>query len=691
MQTKKQIIKLLKKEGPLTADQVVAKLQTKKLRPENIIKALALLEEEGQISHDPATGYAVITPEQALTGQFIANPKGFGFVSLPSGDVFVGRRFVGGAMHKDTVRVRLKKKKGTLEAEVKEIVKRAHKEIIGRFEQHRRFGIVTPVEKRLFYDFVVPPEYYLEAKTGDIVQLEIARYPVDEQMPEGRVVKVIGAETAPGIDISTIVLAHNWPTTFSSAALAQAEQAVSLSQVDLAKRRDLRDLYTVTIDGLDAKDFDDAISLRIDERGYFQLGVHIADVSHFVPFNSALDNEAYERATSMYLPDRVIPMLPPRLSNDICSLKPRVDRLAFTVLMEINPDGDVENYWLGESIIKSNARLTYEEVDLHFKEGLFKDPELEKLIFAASLLSQLLEKKRLARGSLNFETVEPKIVLDEQGEPVAVKIREKTPATQLIEETMILTNEVVAGFMLKKEAPMIYRVHDRPDPEAVFAMSKLIRRMGFTKGLDQAHPRAFQALIDFVHNRPEKILVNTLLLRAMSQAKYSPALIPHFGLAAEHYCHFTSPIRRYPDLVVHRLLKAVLKDQLEQPEIQTLINQLDELAEHCSRQEREAEAAEREAVEVKMAKYMLRHVGEEFTAVISGVTNFGLFVELDNTAEGLVPLRDLRDDYYRYDPDEYLLRGERSGKTYRLGQQVRVKLVNVSVANRQLDFVLVPR
>jgi len=691
MKATKAVLKLLKKEAPLTASEVVAKLADKQLKAENIVKALALLEEEGQISHDPVKGYAVISPEQALIGQFIANPKGFGFVSLPTGDVFVARRFIGGAMHQDTVKVSLKKRKGALEAEVKQVLKRAHTTVIGRFEQHRRFAVVVPVEKRLIYDFIVPPDFYGEAKTGDIVQIEITRYPTDEQMPEGKVVKVIGAETAHGIDISTIVLAHNWPTTFSETALNQAEAAVALTQVGLDKRRDLRQMFTVTIDGLDAKDFDDAISVSIDERGYFNLAVHIADVSHFIPLNSVLDKEAKERATSVYLPDRVLPMLPPRLSNDICSLKPLVDRLTFSVLMEVNPDGEVENFWLGETVINSNARLTYEEVDLHLKEGFFKEPELEQLILAAFLLSQVLEKKRLARGSLNFEIVEPKIVLDAEGEPVAIKIREKRPATQLIEEIMILTNEVVAGYMLKQDAPMLYRVHDRPDPDAVYTMGKLIKKLGFTKGLEGAHPRTFQALIDFVHNRPEKILVNSLLLRAMSQAKYAPVLIPHFGLAAEHYCHFTSPIRRYPDLIVHRLLKAVLKGELEKAETQLLISQLDELAEHCSRQEREAEALEREAVEVKMAKYMLRHVGDEFLGVISGVTSFGFFVELDNTAEGLVPIRELKDDYYRYDPEAYLLRGERKGKTYQLGQQVKVKLVNVSVANRQLDFTLVSR
>lgn len=689
MQATKRVLNLLKKESPLTATEIVARLQGKRLKPENIVRALALLEEEGKISHDAVKGYAVVTAEQALIGRFMANPKGFGFVALPSGDVFVGRRFIGTAMHNDIVRVSLKKKKGTVEAEIKQVLERAHTHIIGRFEQHRRFGVVVPVEKRIFYDFVIHPSFYGQAKTGDIVQIEITRFPSDDQMPEGKVVKVIGEETAPGIDIDTIVLAHNWPTTFSAAALAEAEEAALLATANLNERRDLRNLFAVTIDGLDAKDFDDAISVSIDEQGYFHLGVHIADVSHFVPFNSALDIEARQRATSIYLPDRVIPMLPPRLSNDICSLKPLVDRLAFSVLMDINPDGEVENYWLGETIINSKARLTYEEVDLHFKEGVFKEPELEKLILAALLLSQLLEKKRLARGSLNFETVEPKIVLDEQGNPVAVKIREKTPATQLIEETMILSNEIVAGFMLKQEAPMIYRVHDRPDPEAVFTMGKLIKKLGFTQGLGEAHPRTFQALIDFVHNRPEKILVNTLLLRAMSRAKYAPVLLPHFGLAAEHYSHFTSPIRRYPDLIVHRLLKAVIKGELAKPQIQELVSQLDEFSEHCSRQEREAEAVEREAVEVKMAKYMLKHVGDQFDAVISGVTNFGLFVELDNTAEGLVHIRDLKDDFYRYDPEEYLLRGERRGKTYRLGQKVKVKLVNVSVTNRRLDFVLI--
>jgi len=696
MQLTKNVLRQLKREPmrSFSVEEIFSLIPGRGTARESVVRALAILEDEGKITHDKGAGYRFASPEDALSGVFQANRKGYGFVALPDGDVFIPASKVNGAMHRDTVRVRLNRRGGpgdTREGQIVEVLTRANETIIGRFARRRHVAAVVPVNDRIFYEFTISPKDFAAADTGDIVEIKVERWPFDDQMPRARVLRVIGRDTAPGMDITMIVMAHNWPDRFSDEALAAAKNApATVSEADIRERRDLRGVFTVTIDGLDAKDFDDALSLEIDERGHFKLGVHIADVSHYVRTGSALDRDAALRTTSVYLPDRVIPMLPHELSTGICSLNPRVDRLAFSIIMDLDPDGEVTGYEIASTVIQSDARLTYEEVDRHLIKGGFKEARTGNFLRALQLLSEVLGKKRLARGSLNFETIEPKLVLDENGRPLEILIRERTAATQMIEETMILANETVAEFMLGRQAPMLFRVHDRPDPDAVFGITKLIGDLGYPmQTLDKAHPRTFQALIDFAHNRPERLLINSLLLRAMSRAKYSPALVPHFGLAAPHYSHFTSPIRRYPDLIVHRLVKATLAGNLDEPALVSLADELDSLAEYCSIQEREAEAASREAVDVKVAEFMKDKVGEDYTAVITGVTHYGLFVVLENTAEGLVHVRTLTGDYYRFEADRYLLRGERSGRVYRLGQTVNVELVKVSVPQRQLDFIIV--
>lgn len=696
MQLTKKILREFKKtpERTLDVDAVFKGVSTRGLSRADVVRALRVLEDEGRIAHAKDSGYRLATAPDALTGVWRASRRGHGFVSLPDADVRVAATKTLGAMHGDTVTVRLSGRRGPGESRSGQIVKvvaRANERVIGRFERHRRFGTVVPANDRIAYEFTIHPDAFADAESGDIVEIEVSKWPFEERLPEGKVLRVIGQDTAPGMDITMILLAHKWPEEFTEATLTEAERTpTTVDKADARERLDLRDDFTVTIDGLDAKDFDDAVSLTVDDDGHFKLVVHIADVSHYVKPGSAIDADARLRTTSVYVPDRVVPMLPPTLSNGICSLNPQVDRLTFSVIMDIDPAGEVVGHQIVESAIRSDFRLTYEEVDRHIAKGFFEEPQLERLIHAMELLSRVLEQKRLARGSLNFETVEPKLLLDEDGTPLEVLIRERTPATRMIEETMILTNETVAEFMLTREAPMVYRIHDRPDPDAVFAITKLVDELGYPiKPLTRAHPRTFQALIEYAHNQPERLLINSLMLRAMSRAKYSPRLVPHFGLAAPHYCHFTSPIRRYPDLLVHRLVKAVLNEELEETSTVALIEELDELTEHCSRQEREAEAADREAIGMKLTEYMVDKVGEEYTAVVTGVTNFGLFVALENTAEGLVHIKSLSDDYYRFESERYLLRGDRTNNIYRLGQSVRVKLVGASVTKRELDFIVV--
>lgn len=628
---------------------------------------------------------------KALTGVISCSSRGSGFVSTPLGDVFIPPEAMRGAWHKDEVTVELREKRRgpgkSLAGVVTAVKRRAYKRIVGTLEKDKRLALVRPANKRLNNLVQVSLNALGGAESGDVVVVEITRYASAREGAQGKVAKVLGNVAEPGVDIDTIVYSHELPVEFSAAALREAA-TVAAEKVDVAVGfHDLRQLYTVTIDGLDAKDFDDAVSLQATEDGHFNLWVHIANVSHYVKVGSPIDKDALERGTSVYLPDRVIPMLPEELSNDLCSLKPDVDRLAMTVFMRVDAGGDVVEHEIFESVIRSDARLTYEEVDARLSDHNFTSETLAQLLLTLELLSQVLSKKRISRGSLEFETVEPKIILNEEKWPVEVLIRERTPATQIIEEAMILTNETVASDMMSAGVPMIYRVHDKPDPEAVAAMSTLIRQLGYPiLTLEDAHPRTFQALIEWAHQRPEKLLINSLLLRAMSKAKYAAKWQEHFGLASEHYTHFTSPIRRYPDLIVHRLVKAKAAAAHGSPEKPSWVERLPELAEHCSVREREAQGAERESVDAKMAQFMLGRVGEEFDAVISGVTSFGLFVELENSAEGLVLAAKLKDDYYRFEAERYLMRGERTGKVYRLGQSIRVRLVDVSVAKRELDF-----
>lgn len=631
---------------------------------------------------------------KTLRGIVSCSSRGSGFVSTPLGDIFIPPEFMRGAWHKDEVTVELREKRrgpGKTRCGVITSVKhRAYKSIVGIVEREKHFALVRPANKRLINVVRVPLTALVGAQSGDVAVVEITRYASAREPAQGKVTKVLGNVQQPGVDIDTIVYSHELPTEFSSAALAEAASVAAEKVSVRPGHQDLRQLYTVTIDGLDAKDFDDAVSLQATEDGHFNLWVHIANVSHYVKVGSPIDKDALLRGTSVYLPDRVIPMLPEELSNDLCSLKPDVDRLAMTVFMRVDAGGDVVEHEIFESVIRSDARLTYEEVDARLADHDFASETLAQLLLTLELLSQVLSKKRISRGSLEFETVEPKIILNEEKWPVEVLIRERTSATQIIEEAMILTNETVARDMMSAGVPMIYRVHDKPDPDAVAAMSTLIRQLGYPiRTLEDAHPRTFQALIDWAHKRPEKLLINSLLLRAMSKAKYAAKWQEHFGLASEHYTHFTSPIRRYPDLIVHRLVKVKAAAAQGSREMPSWTRELPELAEYCSAREREAQGAERESVDAKMAQFMLGRVGEEFDAVISGVTSFGLFVELENSAEGLVLAAKMKDDYYRFEAERYLMRGERTGKVYRLGQSVRVRLVDVSVAKRELDFEIV--
>ncbi len=687
-----EIINLMrdKKYRPLNLPEIAGKLGKSNFI--SIQETLNQLENKGEIVKTKKDKYNLPERANVVVGRLQTNRRGYGFVSAEAHDIYVSKFNMCGALHKDRVMVRLigrRYKDGNVEGKVIKILERANNKIVGKFVIKNKTAYVFPTDKKIFCRIVIPPKLTLGAKNNQLVVCEIEQWSLKKRPTRGRVIEVLGDTSAKNVEIEVVIREHNLPTSFSPTVSKECESiSDTVLAEDISNRKDYRDMFTVTIDGLDAKDFDDAISICKDGSN-FNLIVHIADVSHYFGVDTALGEEARERGNSVYLVDRVIPMLPPKLSNGICSLNPKVDRLSFSVEMVIDTTGEVKDFGISEGVIRSDVRLTYKEVDEQIKRGKFEDKKVGKLINDLRELSDILEARRLKRGSLNFETIEPKILLDENSKPFDVIIRERTIATELIEETMILTNEVVAGFMYHQEAPMIYRVHEEPDYEVLMQLEELLKELGYSVKGKINHPKNLQKILAFAHKRPEKLLINSLLLRSMKRARYYPECVPHFGLASPHYTHFTSPIRRYSDLVVHRFVKGVLKSQLKGKQLIKLTDKLYDICEHISIREREAEDAERETVNIKLCELMSEHVGEVFKGTITGVAQYGLFVQLENSVEGLVHVKFLNDDFYTYDSEHFLLRGERLGKIYRLGERIMVKLISVDVRERRIDFVVV--
>jgi ribonuclease R len=621
--------------------------------------------------------------------------RGYGFVSAQDGDFYVSARDTNGAMHGDTVALRPDVKRGGQgrSGVVVRVLERAVTQVVGRFEKHGVIGIVIPADRRIRNDIFIANNAIGEATTGDIVVARIIGYPSRNHAAQGVIDEIVGREGDAGIEIEITIREHGLRTEFPDDVL-EAAAAIRLDAdtalADDPLRRDVRDRFTFTIDPVDARDFDDAISIDFID-GLTRLGVHIADVSHYVPWDSVIDEEARLRATSVYLVDRVLPMLPEKLSNEICSLNPDEDRLSFSVDMFLDKDGTVVSAEFFPSVMRSDRRLDYGLVQRMLEgEEPFGDAETERALRDFARVAAKLTERRLARGGLDFETVEAKVRLAEDGTPLEVIVRERTQATMMIEEAMIAANEAVARHMRDAEAPMVYRIHENPDPDALGHIAVVLKEFDYPiKDVHGADPATFQRIIKFAHDRPEKRLINSLLLRALERARYVDFLAPHFGLASKAYCHFTSPIRRYPDLIVHRLLRAQLAGTLESdPHAVRMVPELEWLAEHSSTMEREAEMAENDSVRFKLCQLMAEHVGEEFDAVVTGVQNFGAFVQLDNTAEGLVHIDSLRDDRYQFEPQRFALVGADRGRIIRLGMPVRVRLVSVAVSDSRMDFEL---
>ena len=672
--------------------------------------ALVQLAEAGLIRRDKRNTFGHAQIPNTVRGQLDVSPQGYGFLRTDEGDleVLIPPRYLGTALAGDTVEVALfapnKKaegRRGPREGEVTQVLERGRSLIVGTVERVRKAFFVIPDDRRLSANVMIASDGRGRAAEGDKVVVEIESWGRGHPHPQGKVVEVLGKAGEVLAELKSVQRAYQLPSSFPPEVMLEAQQlTAAIPPTEIHRRLDLRNLVCFTIDPEDARDFDDAVSLEPLPNGNMRLGVHIADVSSYVREGNQLDREALRRGTSVYLPSLVIPMLPEQLSNVICSLQPDQDRLAFSVLMEVTPRGIVKSHEIRETVIHSRKRFTYEQVEdiLTAAEGRAPQPSdgsLESILLRMQALSAALTKKRMREGSIDFETAEARFRFDAEGKPVEIVKKVRLRSHRLVEEFMLLANQVVAthiGFSRKEEhpKPFIYRVHESPDPEKIRELASFVRQFGYSLNIDSGvSSKALQRLLDQVRGTEVENVINEVALRSMAKAIYSERNIGHYGLGFAYYAHFTSPIRRYPDLVIHRLLKEYGKN-VPAERRQELLRRLPTIAKQSSDRERVAMEAEREAVKVMQVEFLKRHVGDEFGGVISGVTRYGIFVELsDLLADGMIHVRDMEDDYYVYDETKYALVGRYSGNRYRLGDSVQVKVVRVNPEERQIDLQII--
>ncbi|TYS10240.1 ribonuclease R [Bacillus subtilis] len=700
-----KLLSFMKEEAykPLTVQELEEMLNiTEAEEFKELVKALVALEEKGLIVRTRSDRYGIPEKMNLIKGKISAHAKGFAFL-LPEdtslSDVFIPPNELNTAMNGDIVMVRLNSQSNGSKQEgtVIRILERAIQRVVGTYTETRNFGFVIPDDKKITSDIFIPKNGKNGAAEGHKVVVKLTSYPEGRMNAEGEIETILGHKNDPGIDILSVIHKHGLPGEFPADAMEQASSTPdTIDEKDLKDRRDLRDQVIVTIDGADAKDLDDAVTVTKLDDGSYKLGVHIADVSHYVTENSPIDKEAIERGTSVYLVDRVIPMIPHRLSNGICSLNPKVDRLTLSCEMTINSQGQVTEHEIFQSVIKTTERMTYSDVnqilvddDEELKQKyeplvpMFKDMER---------LAQILRDKRMNRGAVDFDFKEAKVLVDDEGAVKDVVIRERSVAEKLIEEFMLVANETVAEHFHWMNVPFIYRIHEEPNAEKLQKFLEFVTTFGYVvKGTSgDIHPRALQSILDAVRDKPEETVVSTVMLRSMKQAKYDPQSLGHFGLSTEFYTHFTSPIRRYPDLIVHRLIRTYLiNGKVDEATQEKWAERLPDIAEHTSTMERRAVDAERETDDLKKAEFMIDKIGEEFDGMISSVTNFGMFVELPNTIEGLVHVSFMTDDYYRFDEQHFAMIGERTGNVFRIGDEITVKVVDVNKDERNIDFEIV--
>lgn len=688
---------------PMKEKEMAMLLQVKKEDKDAFHQVIDALLSEGRIMLT-SKGKIMKGDGSVLVGTFIANSKGFGFVEVEGRqeDLFIPADCTGGAFHKDQVQVVLRPgtrmANGTRlrqEAEVTKVLSHGITQVVGTFEPSKTFGFVVPDDTKLPFDVFIDGKNTAGAVAGHKVVAELLDYGSPGKKPEGRIVEILGHINDPGVDILSIVRGFDLPMEFEEKVLNQAARvAKEVSEADCAGRLDLRDMQMVTIDGEDAKDLDDAVSLTVDAEGHYHLGVHIADVTNYVQENSALDREALKRGTSVYLVDRVIPMLPHVLSNGICSLNAGEDRLALSCLMTVDEKGEVIDHQIAETVIRVDRRMSYTNVKKILEdeapEVMAEYEPLVPMFREMEKLAAILRKRRHKRGSIDFDFPETKILLDKEGRPTDIMPYERNVATKLIEDFMLLANETVAQHFFWMETPFVYRTHGTPDPEKIKKLSLFIRNFGYglKTSQEEIHPKEIQKLMEKIEGTDEEALISRLTLRSMKQAKYTVECSGHFGLACQYYCHFTSPIRRYPDLQIHRIIKDELRGRMSEERTSHYSQILPEVAKQCSTKERRADEAERETDKLKKAQYMQERIGETFDGVISGITGWGIYVELPNTVEGLIHIATLPDDYYYYDENAYEMVGEDSGRRFKLGQRVKVLVREVDTMTRTVNFTL---
>lgn len=668
----------------------------------DFVKALVQMEEKGLVVRTRSNRYGLPEKMSLIRGKLTGHAKGFAFV-IPEepgmDDIFIPPNEINNALHGDIVLARVSAESSgqRREGTVVRILERGIKQIVGTYTESKSFGFVIPDEKKFAGDIFIPKAASNGAVEGHKVVVKLTTYPEGRMSAEGEVIEILGHKNDPGVDILSVIHKHGLPQEFPEDVLKQANETPdTIDESEIQNRRDLRNETIVTIDGADAKDLDDAVTVTRLENGNYKLGVHIADVSYYVTEGSPIDREGADRATSVYLVDRVIPMIPHRLSNGICSLNPKVDRLTLSCEMEIDSDGEVVNHEIFQSVIKTTERMTYSDVNrilVDQDEELMKRYEsLVPMFQLMGELAQTLTAKRKHRGAIDFDFKEAKVLVDEDGKPTDVVLRERSVGEKLIEEFMLAANETIAEHFHWLDVPFIYRIHDDPKEDKLRRFFEFITNFGYlVKGTaNSVHPRALQEIIEEVQGKPEGMVISTVMLRSMQQAKYDPENLGHFGLSTEFYTHFTSPIRRYPDLIVHRLIRTYLiEGKLDQATREKWSAMLRDIADHSSKMERRSVDAERETDELKKAEYMEDKVGEEYDGIISSVTNFGMFVELPNTIEGLVHVSYMTDDYYRYDERHMAMIGERTGNVYRIGDEITVRVVKVDKDERSIDFEIV--
>lgn len=721
---KKILLDIINSKGykPMKIKELAILLNVPKSDRDELKYVLDELVNEGKLYLSKKGKYDKyrITDENVVVGEFSGNKRGFGFVTVEGldEDIFIPESMTHGAFHKDIVEVVIKPYKRIgegrkKEGEVVKIVSRGVKEVIGTYQKSKNFGFVVADNLRFDKDIFIPKEFSKDAVTGHKVVVELTDYGTKGRKPEGKIKEIIGHINDPGTDILSIVRAYDIPTEYPADVMKQVEHiGDSVDEKELFGRLDLRELITVTIDGEDAKDLDDAITLS-KEGDLYKLGVHIADVSNYVTEGSPLDREALKRGTSVYLVDRVIPMLPHKLSNGICSLNEGQDRLALSCIMDIDKTGRVIGHRIAETVIKVDRRMSYTNVQRilnvasYIKAGRQEDnadnikadmeayeeyKEFADLFVCMKELADILREKRTQRGSIDFDFPESKIYLDDKGVPTDIRPYERNQATRIIEDFMLIANETVAEDFFWQELPFVYRSHENPEPEKMMKLSLFINNFGYGikngSGVDGVHPKEIQKLLRRIEGSPQEALISRLTLRSMKQAKYTTTAGGHFGLATQYYCHFTSPIRRYPDLQIHRIIKENLHGGLSEKRIRHYNAILPEVADSTSTTERRADDAERETEKLKKVQYMSRHIGEVYEGVISGITGYGLYVELPNTVEGMIHVTSLCDDYYYYDDEHYEMVGQDRGNVYKLGEKVMIQVVKADMQSRTIDFEL---